>query len=338
VGAGTLIGRAAGARDEVELLPHTSASRYERRFQDRELAAWRTRVPQIKVIEVPSSVDGKKQRAIWYASTSDAKKPLLIALHSWSADYEQNLNIPYAEFAVQNDWAFLHPDFRGPNLRPEATLSDLAISDIIDVVEFARKRADIDSRRIYLVGYSGGAMAALVLAGRFPELWAGVAAFCGIYDIPDWYDYNRGKSTRYRREIAASCGGPPRAGTTAESICRERSPRAVLDEASGKVPVLIAHGIKDSTVPPSHAVLAYNQLAAPEDRLTDEEQTLIESHALVPASSRPTEVSDIQPLFAQAGQPVVMERRSREVTLVLYNGGHDMIYNVALQWLGNLRR
>ena len=179
VGVGLLVGREARTREEIELVPHTSASRYERRYQNRALAAWRARVPGIKVIDIPSSVDGKKQRAIWYASGSDKKKPLLIALHSWSADYEQNLNIPFAEFAVENDWAFVHPDFRGPNLRPEATASDLAVSDVIDAVTYARKRAEIDADRIYLVGYSGGAMKALVLAGRFPELWAGVAAFSG---------------------------------------------------------------------------------------------------------------------------------------------------------------
>ncbi len=330
--------RMARARDEIKLVPHTSASRYERKYENRDLKAWRARVPQIKVVDIASSVDGKEQRTIWYDSGSKAPKPLLVALHSWSADYEQNLNIPFAEFAIENDWAFLHPDFRGPNLRPEATASDLAVSDVIDAVSYARKRAEIDPSRIYLVGYSGGAMKALVLAGRFPELWAGVAAFGSIYDIADWYRYNRGKNVRYRKEIAASCGGAPRPGSAAETDCRERSPQAVLSEASGKLPVLIAHGISDETVPPGHALRAYNELAARDDRFSESEQTLIESRGVIPAELRSKGGSDIGPLFAQAGLPVRLERHSRKVTLVLYGGGHDMVYNVALRWLGDKHR
>jgi dipeptidyl aminopeptidase/acylaminoacyl peptidase len=324
--------------DDLKLVPHTSASRYERRYQNRALRAWKTRVPQVDVVEIPSSADGTKQRAIWYESGSKERKPLLVALHSWSADYEQNLNIPFAEFAIQNDWAFMHPDFRGPNLRPEATASDLAVSDVIDAVAYARKRAEIDTRRIYLVGYSGGAMKALVLAGRHPELWAGVVAFGSIYDIPGWYRENQGKKGRYRAEIAASCGGAPRPGTAAESDCRERSPLAVLDEASGKVPILIAHGLKDETVPPGHALRAYNELAARDDRFSEEERRLIEARGVIPPELRSRGQSEIEPLFARAGLPVRLERHSRKVTLVLYGGGHDMVYNVALRWLGDRRR
>ena len=112
----------------------------------------------------------------------------------------------------------------------------------------------------------------------------------------------------------------------------------MLDEAAGKVPVLIAHGLKDTTVPPRHAMHAYDELAAEDDRFTEEEHALIEKSAVVPVDYRPTQASDIQPLFAQAGLPVRLERRSRKVTLVLYDGGHDMVYNVALRWLGDRSR
>jgi predicted esterase len=336
-GAGGVVWEATGAGEDLKLVPHTSASQYERSYRNRELRAWRDRVPQIPVVEIPSSADGKKQRAIWFDSDTKKEKPLLIALHSWSADYEQNLNIPFAEFAVQNDWAFLHPDFRGPNVRPQATASELAVSDVIDAVAFAHKHAEIDKRRIYLVGYSGGAMKALVLAGRYPEMWAGVAAFGSIFDIADWYHFNRGKNPRYRREIAASCGGAPRPGSAAESTCRERSPLHVLDGAAGKVPVLIAHGISDETVPPRHAIRAYNTLADEDDRFSDEELELIETRGEIPPAIQ-SKKSDMAPLFAPAGLPVRLERHSRKVTLVLYGGGHDLVYNAALRWLGDQQR
>ena len=44
------------------------------------------------------------------------------------------------------------------------------------------------------------------------------------------------------------------------------------------------------------------------------------------------------PLFDRAGAPVKLERRSRTVTLVLYQDGHDMLYNATLAWLNELKR
>jgi predicted esterase len=328
------VGRASFA--ELQLLEHTTASQYEHSHRDDDINAWRTRVPRIQVVRIRSSADGAPQRAVWYDSGSAARKPLLVVLHSWSADYEQNINIPFAEFAINNDWALVHPDFRGPNRRPQATASQLAIQDVIDAVTFARQRAAIDGARIYLVGYSGGAMKALVLAGRYPDLWAGVAAFSGIYDIADWYRYNRGRNARYRKEIAASCGGPPSPGSAAEADCRARSPLSHLEQAAGRVPILIAHGLRDDTVPPRHAIDAYNVLASAGDRFDDAQRAAVDA-GQIPGGVR-AQGASTEPLFKRAGVPLRLERSSREVTLVLYQGAHDMIYNVALDWFARHHR
>jgi dipeptidyl aminopeptidase/acylaminoacyl peptidase len=328
-------GRAQG--DDVRLLEHTTASAYQHQFRDGDLSAWRRRVPQVEPIRIRSSLDGSQQRALWYDSGSRHARPLLVVLHSWSADYEQNLDIPFAEFAIGNDWVFVHPDFRGPNRRRQATASELAVQDVMDAVAFARGRAAVDPARIYLVGYSGGAMKALVLAGRHPEVWAGVAAWSPVYDIPDWYAYNRGRNGHYRRTIAASCGGPPRPGTAAEAECRARSPYAHLARAAGRVPILIAHGMGDETVPLRHALDAYDALAAPEDRFSEHQRAYIDTFGKLPPELRHAPPRS-DPLFDRAGVPIRLERRSRAVTLVLHRGGHDMAYNAALRWLSQQRR
>jgi len=333
VPGGPAAGSPAAEGAPLELLPHTTASAYQETHADGDLQAWHKRVPQTEVVRIPSSMDGARQRAIFYDSGASRRRPLLVVLHSWSADYEQNLDIPFAEFAIANDWVFLHPNFRGPNARPQATASDLAVQDVIDAVEFARKRAAVDPDRVYLVGYSGGAMKALVLAGRRPDLWAGVAAWGAIYDIPDWFGHNRDKNPRYRREIAASCGGAPRPGTAAETDCRERSPQAHLARAAGRVPVLLAHGLKDETVPLRHALLAYDALAAPEERFSAADRSFLDARGEVPPHLRRA-----SPLFEMASARVRLERRSRTVTLVLFQGGHDMDYNATLRWLNNQRR
>src|SRR5688572_481583 len=244
----------------LELSDETTAIDYQRAHADEQIRAWRRRVPEVAEVKIRSSADGERQRAMWYDSGAKAARPLLVVLHSWSADYKQNLAIPFARFAIENDWVFIHPDFRGPNLRPEATASDLAAQDIIDAVAFARGRAAVDADRVYLIGYSGGAMTALVMAGRRPELWAGVVAWATVYDVADWYHHRHGEDSHYKRDIAASCGGAPRPNSKAEAECRERSPSAHLERAAGQVPVLIAHGLRDRTVPPSHALRAFDAL------------------------------------------------------------------------------
>jgi pimeloyl-ACP methyl ester carboxylesterase len=326
------------ATPAVRLVEHTTAIAYQREFPSAARDAWRQRVPKVQLVRIKSSLDGNQQRAYWYDSGARARRPLLVVLHSWSADFTQNLDIPFAELAILNDWAFVHPDFRGRNNRPQATSSKAAVQDIVDAVAYAKEHASIDPDRVYLVGYSGGAMAALVLAGRHPELWAGVAVWGAVFDLPDWYRHAKHQGEdHYEQTISASCRGAPVPGSAAERDCRERSPATYLGAAAGRVPILLAHGLKDKTVPPRHSLVAYDALAAPSDHFTDEQRAFIDSKGEIPDDLRQlTKVSE--PSFERAGLAVKLKRQSRSVTLMLYEGGHDMAYNAAFQWLSEQRR
>jgi dipeptidyl aminopeptidase/acylaminoacyl peptidase len=330
-------GAASNQDPSVKLLDETTAAAYQRNHGEDKLRAWRRQVPKVSAVTIRSSADGKQQHALWYDSGASQRRPLLVVLHSWSADYRQNLAIPFARFAIDNDWVFIHPDFRGPNMKPEAAASDVAVQDVLDAVAFARDRTAVDEERIYLVGYSGGAMKALVMAGRHPELWAAVAAWGAVYDMADWYPRHQGKNRHYQGEIAASCGGVPRPGSQAEAECRARSPASQLTAAAGRVSILIAHGLGDKTVPPSHALRAFDAVAAPQDRFTDEQRRFIDERGALPPDLERLAPSS-HPLFSAAGLPVRLERRSREVTLVLYDGQHDLAYNPTLRWLSAQRR
>ena len=136
---------------------------------------------EVQEIKYPSKADNTRQPALFYAPAGRAKpRPLLVGLHSWSGDYRQN-NSPYGKWCIEQKWNFIHPNFRGPNRRPEATGSELVVADILSAVEFAKKNGAVDETRIYLVGASGGGYAALLLAGRAPEIWAGVSALSLIH-------------------------------------------------------------------------------------------------------------------------------------------------------------
>ncbi len=301
------------------------------------LGPWRERVPEVDMVRVPSTVDATMQRVAFYDSGSAREKPLLVVLHSWSASYLQNISIPYARFAVDNDWVFVHPDYRGRNRRPEATFSELAVQDVIDAVEYARSRGHVDDSRIYLVGYSGGAMMSLVLAGRYPERWAGVVTWVAVVDLVEWYETMSRRGSRYAREIAASCGGAPRPGTRAEAECLRRSPLTYLPRAAGHAPIFIAHGLGDLLASPDHAIRAFNALAAPEDRITDAQREHIAAQRALPQELW-GETAGVDRAFEHAGTPVVLRRTSRQATLVLFDGPHDMLYEPGLRWLARQRR
>jgi dipeptidyl aminopeptidase/acylaminoacyl peptidase len=123
-----------------------------------------------------SSADNTRQPMMFYKPNVDEPRPLLVALHSWSEGYRQSESVIYSEWAIANDWVFVHPHFRGPNLKPEATGSDFVIADVLSAIEYAKKNARVDESRIYAVGWSGGGYLGLLLAGRAPEIWAGVSA------------------------------------------------------------------------------------------------------------------------------------------------------------------
>jgi len=315
----------------------TLASRFPGGEGASGLGAWKQRVPGVEAITLKSSADGAEQRAMFYDSGAPAKRPLLVVLHSWSTDWRQNIGIPYAMFAAQNDWIFVHPDFRGPYLRPEAAASDLAVQDILDAITYAKQRGHVDESRIYLAGFSGGGMTSLAMASRHPDIWAGVVAWAPVYDIPDWYVYNRKHAPKrhYARFIEGVCGGAPRPGTRAFQACERRSPSALITRAKqAGVPIYVATGIRDDIVPPQHSIRAFNDLADPADRVGDD----VLAKLLAPTATRRVSVTSNDDFYTRAGAPAYLTRTSGSATLVLFEGGHDVVFDAGLAWLRDKRR
>jgi len=328
--------QASGARpiEREEFKTLTGFSRTPLGKMD-ELEAWKRALPAVKKVSVESTADGSSQKALFFDSGSWRKKPLIIVLHSWSEDYRQSFGIPYGLWAEANDWVLIQPDYRGPFDNPAATLSEAATRDILDSLEYAKKNANIDPSRVYLAGFSGGAMAALAMAGRYPDKWAGVVSWGAVYDLVDWFAHTKGASHHYSKDIAASCGGPPEPGTPWARECEKRSPSAYLRAARGAVPVFIAVGIRDSFVPPSHSLEAFNDLADENGRLTEEEiETISKGHRL-PGAWR-CGCEDRQ--FEDAGVELLHQRESGKAVLKIYDGKHDVVYNAGLSWLAGQKR
>jgi pimeloyl-ACP methyl ester carboxylesterase len=149
----------------------------------------------------------------------------------------------------------MHPNFRGPFNNAEATASEKAVRDVLEALEYAKAHAPVDAERIYLAGFSGGAMMSLIMTGRYPEKFSAAVIWVPVYDLNDWYARLVPSPLRYTiqygADIEASCGGNPLVDATARAECAKRSPSAYLADARGKgVRFYISGGLQDPFVPP----------------------------------------------------------------------------------------
>ena len=291
---------------------------------------------EIREIKYLSKADNTKQPALFFAPTVRGEpRPLLVGLHTWSSDYRQN-NSPYGKWCIEHKWNFIHPNFRGPNRRPQATGSELVVADILSAVEFAKKNGAVDETRIYLVGASGGGYAALLMAGRAPEVWAGVSAWVPILDLAQWHAHTSKRKMKYAREIELSIGGKPMAGSEAAAEAMKRSPVTYLAHAKG-VALDINAGINDGhsgSVPISHSLEAFNLLAAAKDRLGEDLISEFVKTAKVPAA-----LKGQAPVDAAYGKKAVLFRRqSGAARVTIFQGGHEIIPAAALHWLAKQQR
>ncbi len=281
-----------------------------------------------------SSADNTMQPTLFYKPKGDKSVPLLVALHTWSSDYLQP-EPAYAEWCMAKGWAFIHPDFRGPNNTPEACGSELVIKDILSAVDYARQNANVDPDRIYLVGVSGGGYAAMLMAGRAPQLWAGVSAWCGIFDLKDWYHQTLARKLGYADMIARCCGGIPGTNAEVDAQFRTRSASSSFHQAGG-LPMDLNTGIFDGhkgSVPTSQSLEAFNCLAAPGDRIAAADVTSITDEAKIPDSLK-TEIND--PLYSRG--KALMRRTSGNTRVTVMEAGHVILFEAALAWLEQQRK
>jgi len=291
---------------------------------------------EVREVTFKSTADGSQQPGLFYAPPGVEPVPLLVNLHTWSCNY-RSPEPAYALWCLKKGWAFVRPDFRGANSTPQACGSDLAVQDIVDAVRYAQAHANIDPDRIYLVGVSGGGHAALLLAGRHPEIWAGVSAWCPIEDLTAWHARHTadGKPDKYARGMEAACGGPPGTSEAVDQEYRKRSPSAWLAQATG-LPLDINAGIRDGhrgSVPVSHSLNAYNLVAAGKDALSAE---LISEMTAQPKVRESERWSGKDPLY-QRGE-VLFRKISDSARVTLFNGAHQIFPEAALAWLAEQRK
>jgi pimeloyl-ACP methyl ester carboxylesterase len=288
----------------------------------------------VKPVKIKSSKDHSLQSALFFAPETDAPVPLLVALHTWSSGWQNTYNVPLAKGCIEHKWAFIHPHFRGPNKHPDACGSDLAVTDIIDAVAWAKTQTRIDPDRIYLAGASGGGHMALLMAGKAPEIWAAVSAWVPISDCAAWHRQCLKSGRRYYADLEKSCGGKPGDNPKIDAQYRRRSPLTWLKQAVN-VPLDINAGIHDGhqgSVPISHSLNAFNILANEKDKLSDLHIAHFTSRSAVPEQLIKPMKNDAA--YGEKRQPL-WRGKSNRARLTIFNGGHEMIPEAIFTWLSH---
>lgn len=218
-------------------------------FTAQGASRWHRTIDGLEEFSLVSTADGAEQPVFWLPPEGDHDKPLLVILHSWSSRYTQHAGIPFADWAQENGWAVMAPEFRGKNDDADAVGSALAVQDVVDAVDFATAQPGVDAERVFVVGYSGGGMMALLVAGQHPDKVTAVSAWGPPHDLEDFYDFARWNGLGYWDDIQRACGGDPREEGLAQYECLTRSPISYLDTIrEQEIPVFIGQGIDRKSV------------------------------------------------------------------------------------------
>lgn len=288
-----------------------------------------------------SAGDESQQPTLIWTPQSDQPVPLLVALHTWSSDYRQaGGEAQYAKWCQQAGWAFIHPNFRGINKTPEALGSDLAVADILSAIDFVKSETSVDPCRIYCIGVSGGGHASMLMAARAPELWAGVSAWCGISDIALWHRQCKGTSfDRYATMIESVLGGAPESSDELAQNAWHRSPLKWIESAQCLPPLDINHGINDGragSVPFTQSILAWNQAVSVSNKIDDRVIEAFYETQTVPDELHPLNSAGPDDLYGDHAP--IYRQISGNTRLTIFNGGHEIVHEAALNWLAAQRK
>lgn len=280
---------------------------------------------------IHSSLDGNVQAFYYDKSTASTPQPLVVALHSWSNSVESQPPLA-AEEAHAKSWNYIFPNFRGVNNHPKACCSEYALTDIDEAIDWALTHLNVDRKRIYVIGHSGGGYATMAMYMKSRHDIATFSAWCGISDLAAWYKESSERKNKYAAEILQCTG----AGTTLdEPKALERSPlhwKTPVRKRKNSQLRLYA-GIHDGhtgSVPVSQSINFYNKLLT-DFGVRDQSRYVPDADAVIMLQTQ---------AFPSANPPKTIDSRAihyqkmaNKITLTIFEGGHEFLKNAAIDEL-----
>jgi dipeptidyl aminopeptidase/acylaminoacyl peptidase len=206
--------------------------------------------PKVKLCKYDYTVDGKNVEAITFKPDGDGAFPglLLIPGHATTARDWIGNGLTYAR-AGYAGVAVSQPGY-GRSEGPGDYVGPKTIKVLTAGYRKFQREPYVDGKRMGVVGYSRGGMAASLLAVQLDDVKA-VVLGAGVYDFKKQYDEVKIEGIRKNMENETGMS---------EAAIKERS--SVFQMEKLKCPVLILHGEKDANVPVSQAILLRDRLTA----------------------------------------------------------------------------
>ncbi|PWK16621.1 lysophospholipase L1-like esterase [Arcicella aurantiaca] len=294
-------------------------------------STWNTSFGQV---EIPSSLDGKVQKAYLYASRSKSPKPLIISLHTWSGDYTQK--DPLTDEILARDWNYIHPDFRGANKTSEAGGSKFVISDIEDAIQYALKHTNASPEDVHIIGVSGGGFATLsaYMNIRYPV--KSFSAWAPITDLEAWYWESLGRQQKYAKDIVKIVSQDStfnKKEAWLRSPLHQSFPKKLRENAQ----LYIYEGIHDGytgSVPITHSMNMYNYLVgalkfgiqefAMVNNWQNTDSSFVSSSEIIDLVTKRTNPNrDNNNLLF--GRDIHLSKKYQNIKLTIFEGGHEQI-------------
>ena len=206
-----------------------------------------------------SSYDGSERRAVYQIPMGYdpmVPTPLLVSISGTGDDRWDGLSL-YAGRANREGWLLLAPDVRQVNVASRGRTASLATQhDIMDALAYMQAHLNVDSRRIYLIGFSTGSGVAMTVAAKYPDVFAAVVDWAGPVDLLAW--------ARQRPDIhaglTASDFGCAAEGANACPFEWQRRSAREMAMNLKYVPVALVHGRADDLVPFAQAESLLNTM------------------------------------------------------------------------------
>ncbi len=282
---------------------------------------------EFQQVQIKSTSDSSWQKAWFYRSSKSTRQPLIISLHTWSGDYNQE--DPLAKEVLLRDWNYIHPDFRGPNNTPNACGSPLVIADLEDAIRFVIKNGTVDTTNVHIIGVSGGGYAALLAYMKLIYPVKSFNAWVPISNLSDWYWESKGRYSKYATDVEhISMKG----GEMDWNDLDSRSPVMLPFPAGNRknASLNIYAGVHDGytgSVPISHSILFYNRIVS--ELYPGQTDKQVADNTLMSLV-----IKQINPYADTSarlgGRKIHLLKQMPDLGLTIFEGGHEMLVPPAL--------
>lgn len=284
-----------------------------------------------QLVEIPSKIDGYCQNAYFFRSTKNNPRPLIVSLHSWNGDYTQRDT--FADISARHNINYIHPDFRGANVRKEACCSNLAISDIDDAISYAIENSNIDTSKIFMIGGSGGGHAALCAFMKSNYQIKKFSVWVPITDLIAWHRESAVIGNNHDKEIL-ECTNSKNGNLNIENA-KLRSPifmKTPIEKLADNKLSIYA-GVNDGvigSVPITHSINMYNKVLS-DLMISDSTKYVSIKEKLFLLEHRMPYSS-----FGFIGdRKICLFKESGNVSLTIFDGEHETLPTYAFEELLN---